>query len=86
MLAAWEEDVNDALDDLNDCADGGKKAKLTATKKVPAPRGGKDNVAAAGEAKAAPKAASKRKAAVAAGASSSSQAAPGSDGKRHRGK
>lgn len=51
MLSRWEKDVNEHLDDLNDNAEGGKKAKLTATKKgkaAPKPKGKAKAKAAAG--------------------------------------
>mmetsp|Transcript_2419 Transcript_2419/g.4678 ORF Transcript_2419/g.4678 Transcript_2419/m.4678 type:complete len:432 (-) Transcript_2419:162-1457(-) len=86
MLTSWEKEVNDALDDLNDCAEpGGKKAKLTATKKGPAPRG-KAKAKAAPKAAVAPRAVPKSKTAAAgAGVASSSQPNPRSGGKRRRG-
>ena len=75
LLTQWEQEVNEALEELNDSAGPGeKKAKLTATKKVTK---GKGKAAAAPE----PKAAPKRKAASTA---SASKAGPSSGGKRVR--
>ena len=72
LLTEWETEVNETLDDsLNDFAEGGKKAKLTATKKAKAKQPPKPKAAA--------------KAAAASSSGDSSAAAGSSSGKRRRG-